>query len=70
MTNMERISTRKGLQLTVQCSKCYGNFLNVIDPLIMPMIFISLPRREKADGNNEFCLENQKSHCESRITTC
>ena len=62
---MERISTRKGLQLAVQCSKCYDNFVNVIDPLTIPMIFISLPRREKADCNNEFCLENQKSCCES-----
>ena len=61
---MERISTRKGLQLTVQCSKCYDNFLNVIDPLTIPMIFI-LPHREKADCNNEFCRENQKSRCES-----
>ena len=44
VNNMERINTRKGMQSTVQCSKCYDNFLFLSEchRLIIPLIFIFL----------------------------
>ena len=60
VNNMERINTRKGTQSTVQCSNIqfYFFYLNVTDPLIIPLVFIFLPCREKAHDSNEFCREN------------
>ena len=57
---MERIYTRKGTQSTVQCSNIqfYFFYLNGTDPLIIPLVFIFLPCREKAHDSNEFCREN------------
>ena len=68
---MERINTRKGPQITVQCSKCYDNF-NFLSKghRSIATDFYFLPYREKAHGNNKFCHENQRSWHESQITTC
>ena len=44
-------------------------YLNVTDPLIISLIFIFLPWREKAH-DNKFCRENSKPRRESRIKTC
>ena len=43
-----------------------SQYLNVADPLIIPMI---LSCREKADNEKEFGHENSKPCCESRIMT-
>ena len=41
----------------------------VTDLLIVPLIFIFLPCREKVHDNSEFFRENLKPCRESRITT-
>ena len=67
---MEKINTRKGTQLTVQCSKCYDNFYFFCHRSIDSSIdFYFLPCWEKAHDNSEFCRENLKPRRESRITT-
>ena len=38
-------------------------------PLTIPMIFVFLSCREKANDNKEFSRENSKPCCESQITT-
>ena len=61
------------MQSTVQYSKCSDNFHfypNVTDPLIIPLIFISLPCRERAHDNNKFCCENENPCRQSQITIC
>ena len=45
-------------------------YLNVTDPLIIPLIFLLLSCREKAHDNKEFSHENSKPCHESQITTC
>ena len=45
------------------------HYLNVADPLIIPMIFIFLSCREKAHDEKEFGRENSKPCRELRITT-
>ena len=42
-------------------------FVNVTDPLIIPMILIFLSCHEKAHDNKEFNHEYSKLHCESGI---
>ena len=49
--------------------KSLSYYLNVTDPLIIPMIFVFLSCREKAIDNKEFSCENSKPCRESRITT-
>ena len=63
---MERINTQKGTQ-SLQCSvqSVEITYLNVTDPLIIPMIFIFLFCCEKAHDNKEFNHENSKPCCES-----
>ena len=45
-------------------------FYLMSDSLIIPLIVIFLPCREKAHDSNEFCRENQKPRRESRIMIC
>ena len=45
-------------------------YLNVIDPLIIPLIFIFLSCCENAYDNKKFSHENSKPCCESWIMTC
>ena len=54
---------------SVKCYDNYSYYLDVTNPLIIPMIFIFLSCREKAHDNKEFCRENSKPRRESRITT-
>ena len=64
VNNMERINTRKGMQSTVQCSKCYDNFLFLSEclRLIIPLIFIFLPCVVKRLMiTTKFCGENYES---------
>ena len=74
MNNIARIITKKGTQskqFTVQSVKVIiSYYLNVTDPLIIPLIFIFLSCREKAHDNEVFSHENSKPHRKSRITTC
>ena len=44
-------------------------YLNVTDPLIIPLIFVFLSCCEKAHDSKEFSRENSKPRRESRITT-
>ena len=44
-------------------------YLNVTDPLIIPLIFIFSSYREKTHDNKEFSREKLKPRRETRITT-
>ena len=74
MNNIARIITKKGTQskqFTVQSVKVITSYyLNVTDPLIIPLIFIFLSYLEKAHDNKVFSHENLQPHCVSQITTC
>ena len=54
---------------SVKCYDNYSYYLDVTNPLIIPMIFTFLSYCEKARDNKEFCRENSKPRRESRITT-
>ena len=43
-------------------------YLNVTDPLVIPIIFIFISFFEKAHDNKEFSREVSKPCCESQIT--
>ena len=58
---MGRISTKK-MNLRVEITFIY---LNVTNPLIIPLIFIFLSCREKAHDNRELSRENSKLRHES-----
>ena len=45
-------------------------YLNGVDQMIVPMIFIFLSCREKAHDNKDFHREISKPRRESRITAC
>ena len=73
VNNIDRIITKKvtqSKQFSVQSVKVTSYYLNVTDPLIIPLIFIFLSCREKAHDNEVFSHENLKPHRKSRITTC
>ena len=65
LDNMERINTKK----EHNHHNCYQSvektYLNVTDPLIIPMILIFLSCREKAHDNKEFIHQNSKPCRES-----
>ena len=44
-------------------------YLNLSDPLIIPLIFIFLSYHEKANDNKEFSRKNSKPRRESGIMT-
>ena len=50
--------------------KSLSYYSNVIDSLIILLIFIFLPCHEKAHDSKKFSCENSKPQYESRITTC
>ena len=73
VNNIDRIITKKGTQskqFSVQSVKVTSYYLNVTDPLIIPLIFIFLSYLEKAHDNKVFSHENLQPHCVSQITTC
>ena len=73
MNNIDRIITKKvtqSKQFSVQSVKVTSYYLNVTDPLIIPLIFIFLSYLEKAHDNKVFSHKNLKPHCESQIATC
>ena len=47
-----------------------SHYLNVTDPLIIPLFLSFLSCHEKAHDNKEFRRENLKPRLESQITTC
>ena len=74
---MERIATRKRNTINiVESSKSsktvilskfteISYYLNVTDPLINPLIYISLCYHEKVDDNKEFSHGNPEPPCKS-----
>ena len=73
MNNMERASTRKRNTINSSVLKVLRQlsyYLNVTDPLIIPMIQIFLSCHEEAHDNKEFGQENSKPPHESQIMTC
>ena len=71
MNNKERTNTKKKEhnQHNKQNLVKIIYYFNITDALIIPMIFIFLPCREKAHDDEEFSRKNLKPCHESRITT-